>query len=275
MDNLYSREEIYPKAPPPMDAPPPPPSPQRSYYDTSTPVIIHYSDICPSPATRQGKRTVDLGVMLTGGNSSLTPESNVPTTSSYTWFRGDASIRPNVGESNAAIGEASLREALWRGRILNIITCSLALILQIPQFLGNLLWVRPARTILGLYLAVFCSILLVFETGCYGKIWIKTYLGVFHHPLGRSWILFLMGGLAIGQGGFLDPTVWLGIIFVISSIYTLVTYIWYPEYRRRIAEQEGQENRDPIVETNVHDRFWAQPREATALLSAVLDARVK
>lgn len=186
------------------------------------------------------------------------------------WFRGDATLRPNIGESNAAIGEASLRESLWKGQVINVVACTFAILLQFLDFIGNVLFLHPAKTVLGLYLALFSILLLCFETGL-GRDFVRRQLGLVHHPIGRSFLLLLMGGLAIGQGGILD--ILLGVVFLGSSIYTIVTFCWYPAYRRRIAQDGGEEERRSILAT-ARDHFWANPVEATSLLQKAIVANV-
>jgi hypothetical protein len=242
--------------------------------------IIHYYET--SPASIQAKRTVPFvppsDTRGTGGlplpfsqqqqnqqqQSTLSSYySKIPTT--FSSFRGDATVRPNIGESNAAIGEASLKESLWKGRLLNIVACSVAIVWQVlHSIIGNVLFLHPARTVLGMYLTLFSILILSFETGLVvvGQDLVRQQFGLLYHPLGRSFLLLQMSGLAIGQGGIVD--ILLGIVFLGSSVYTMITFCWYPAYRRRIAAGEEEERQSILV--TARDRFWANPAEATSLL---------
>jgi hypothetical protein len=239
---------LTPQAPPPAVPPPPPPA-----YGT-VPTIHHYEDyVEPSPATRQGKR----GITISTGSlqDPITPLHS---------GRGDASLRPNIGETNAALGEESLRESLHKLRLLNIIACSLALLLEIPNLLGNVFTLQPARAVLGIYLSFFALLLCGYELDMVLTEKIELYFGLLYHPVGRSFVLMLMGGLAIGQNGILDLL--LGLVFIWSSLYTLTTFCWYPEYRRRTEQR-----RDLYEEANeaVAVQTWAHPDkvgEAVSLL---------
>ena len=123
----------------------------------------------------------------------------------------------------------------------------------------------PARTVLGVYLSIFSIVLLTYESGFeQGRDFLRHQFGFIHHPLGRSFLLLQMSGLAIGQGGILE--ILLGLVFLGSSIHTSVTFCWYPEYRRRIGQEGGDEERNSILVV-ARDHFWANPiDEASSLL---------
>ena len=260
-------KRFLPQAPPPAAPPPSLPascessrasSPQANadgYHTFGSPTIVNYYET--SPASRQGKRVLPVNNL-----SETTPTIQLFST------RGDANIRPNIGESNAAIGQDSLRESLWKGRIVNLVAAVLALLFEIPNFLGHVFLLHPARAVLGIYLTMFALLLLCFEAGL-GRDFIRQQFGLLHHPIGRAFILLQMGGLAMGQGGILD--VLLGSVFLMSSIYTMVTYCWYPEYRRRTAE-EGEERDSLLGQARSH--IWANPAEAASLLQKAMETDV-
>jgi hypothetical protein len=168
-------------------------------------------------------------------------------------YRGDAKSRPNIGESNADIGEASLRESLCRGRFVNMVAAAVAILFEIPNLFAHTFLLHPARAVLGMYLTMFALLLLCFEAGL-GRDFIRQQFGLLYHPIGRSFILLQMGGLAIGQGGILDGL--LGCAFLASSLYTIVTFCWYPEYRRRAA-QESEETEPLLGQARSHK--WINP----------------
>lgn len=295
IDVRDNRQILQPHAPPPS-APPPPLPESANNSRSSSPIqqqqqhaystfgsqqqqlppgitIVNYN-YESSPASKQGKRTVSFPPDANGLGPQLEHPSNTTVSNnnnnSLSWFRGDATLRPNIGESNAAVGEASLRESLWKGQVVNVVACTFAILLQFLDFIRNVLFLHPARTVLGMYLALFSMLVLCFETGL-GRDIVRRQLGLLHHPIGRSFILLLMSGLAIGQAGILD--ILLGIVFFWSSVYTIVTFCWYPAYRRRISQDGGEEERRSILVT-ARDHFWANPAEATSLLQKAIVTRV-
>lgn len=268
IDYGSSDSRFMPQAPPPAAPPPPPPEPPttttRNDYSAIknplSPNVINYDDyVEPSPASRRAKRIPTQAI----GSATLPQED--PSIRLFASTLGDTNIRPNTGESNAAVGEESLQESLWKGRVVNIAACTVALLLEIPNLLGHVFRIHPARAVLGLYLSFFSLLLLGYEIDMFGRNQIRQYFGLLHHPVGRSFVVFLMGGLAIGQGGIFDLLV--GIVFVWSALYNLVTYIWYPQYRQRTSLEE---ERQSLFEQAKQNHAWADPEqhvgEAVSLL---------
>mmetsp|Transcript_13170 Transcript_13170/g.15076 ORF Transcript_13170/g.15076 Transcript_13170/m.15076 type:complete len:251 (+) Transcript_13170:63-815(+) len=226
-------------------------------YGAMTPGIVNYRDETPSNTPARGESTENYG---------LPPrDSSLYSGEGKNQFSGTMLLQPNIGESNAAIGEDSLRESLRKIRLINLSACALVIILEIPNFLGNVFFLKPARAILGIYLTLFAILLCGYELDMLFSEQIELYFGILYHPIGRSAIIFLMGGLAIGQGGILDFL--LGFVFIGSAVYTVVTYIWYPEYRRRTEERP--ELFDEIKGAEVLTRVGAKPAgENLSLLKA-------
>mmetsp|Transcript_22283 Transcript_22283/g.33693 ORF Transcript_22283/g.33693 Transcript_22283/m.33693 type:complete len:240 (+) Transcript_22283:104-823(+) len=222
-------------------------------YGAVAPGVVHFYDEKGLP--KQGLPTEDYGL----------PSMNLKVESSKEHDDTGQLILPNIGELNAAVGEDSLRETLQKMRLLNLVACTMALLLEIPDFLGHVFRLHPARAILGLYLSFFAIILFGYELNMFLAEQIERYFGILYHPIGRSFLLLMMGGLSVGQGGILNYL--LGAIFVFSAVYTTLTFIWYPEYRRRTAER-------PDLYEEVHgsvglDRSWAKPAgETIALLKS-------
>lgn len=235
-------DDFRPMAPPPA-APPPPPPP--SYGSTPTTPFspnanVYDSHIEESPATRQAKRGL--------------PPDEGPISS----FRGDTSLRPNIGSSNAAIGEESLRESMWKMRLVNLTACVLALLSEIPNFMGKVFTINLPGAVLGGYLTFFALLLLGYELDMWGADRIKEYFGLLHHPIGRAFVLLLMGGLSVGQGGIINFV--LGAVFLWSSGYTFTTFVWFPEYRRKFYNSEERES---LVNEALKNNTWATPENIT------------
>eukprot|EP00978_Attheya_sp_CCMP212_P035372 scaffold153640_cov52-Attheya_sp.AAC.2 len=163
---------------------------------------------------------------------------------------GDASLSPNRGISNSSLGAGTaLPELIWRIRVLNLASCTLALLLEIPSFiLGNLL--NPAKMVLGGYLIFFSGLLCCFElhTPVLSQM-IKDNFGVLYNPIGRAIFLFLMGGLSIGQGGLLH---WLvGLLLLGNGGYTGYVTMRYPEYRKLHEQDESSSSQPPARASSV------------------------
>mmetsp|Transcript_23055 Transcript_23055/g.34039 ORF Transcript_23055/g.34039 Transcript_23055/m.34039 type:complete len:240 (+) Transcript_23055:78-797(+) len=227
-------------------------------YGAVTPGIVHFYDEMGSP--KQGLPTEDYG--LPSVNLKFESPRGVQTCSQL--------IQPNIGESNAAVGEDSLRETLQKIRLLNILACVMAFLLEIPDFLGHMFRLHPARAVLGIYLSFFSVLLFGYELDMVLAEEIERYFGILYHPIGRSVIILMMGGLSIGQEGILDYL--LGAIFIFSAIYTILTYIWYAEYRRRTAERPDLYEK---VQGSVNvDRNWAKPAgETMSLLKSAMQLK--
>eukprot|EP00549_Striatella_unipunctata_P026151 CAMPEP_0118691276 /NCGR_PEP_ID=MMETSP0800-20121206/10586_1 /TAXON_ID=210618 ORGANISM="Striatella unipunctata, Strain CCMP2910" /NCGR_SAMPLE_ID=MMETSP0800 /ASSEMBLY_ACC=CAM_ASM_000638 /LENGTH=191 /DNA_ID=CAMNT_0006589029 /DNA_START=138 /DNA_END=713 /DNA_ORIENTATION=- len=163
----------------------------------------------------------------------------------------------NVGQSNSLEGRGHvLSEIIFRMRIINI-TCSvLALLLELPSLIGDL-FVNPGRMVLGGYLSFFALILCCFElnTPTIQKP-LEDKFGLIMHPLGRSFFLFLMGGLCLGQGGLQAI---LGFVLMGNAIYTTYVFLRYPDYRKMHEEQ-------PDLVSNAADKVarfaWANPQKS-------------
>jgi hypothetical protein len=184
-------------------------------------------------------------------------------TSSY---RGDATLRPNTGEINSAEGEA-LNERLHRLQVMIVSTCIVAMLLEIPVFLGNALTLHPSRAILGIYL-IFFSLLLGLQqvhTPYISEI-LRHNVGILFHPLGKSMYLFLLGGLCIGQA-------WVGMyvvggIFWWISLEMIYSFVKYPHYRRQFDEQH-QDDLWAAAKNQASRYSWASPETIGLLQSGI------
>jgi len=216
-----------PPAPMPARPPPLPPS-VASNYQSTKPTIINYQT------------------------------SNTPL--SHSSFRGDVSIQPNTGHTNSADGD-SFVESVWKMRVANMIACALALLLEIPNFLGHVFALQPAKAVLGVYLSFFAGLLCCFE---FHNPWVDKIIdeqcGILRHPIGRSFILLLMSGLAMGQATIVDFI--LGLVFLANAIFTVVAFIRYPEYRRQTEEQPDLFQ---AAKTRARQYAWANPEKVTNL----------
>jgi len=148
-------------------------------------------------------------------------------------MRGDASIRPNTGNSNQSAGDplGSLQEITSFLRWTTIATTGAAIVWEGFSFplrlIGSFL-TDPAQVVLGVYLGFFC--LLIFSAEFNNKSLMDNF-GFLYYPLSRGFVLLMMGGMCLG---ILDQW-WeslLGLAFGAVGIGYIYTYIKYPEYRR-------------------------------------------
>jgi COPI associated protein len=189
---------------------------------------------------------------------------------SFLGFRGDSLIQPNTGQTNSADGDSFI-ESVWKMRVANLIACTLAIIFEIPNFLGHVFSLQPARAVLGIYLSFFAGLLCCFEfhNPRIDKI-IQDQCGILNHPVGRSCLLLLMGGLAIGQTTILD--ILLGLVFVANAIVTIIAFIRYPEYRRQTEEQTDIFQ---VASSRARQYAWANPEKLQSLVGGEGEALMK
>lgn len=182
-------------------------------------------------------------------------------------FGGDASVRPNVGEANSADGDA-LPEFLMKLRVANLAGCILSILLEIPAFLGHFLLLKWDQAVLGIYLMVFCLVLICYEIHTPAIATpLQDYFGLLYHPLGRALYLILLGGLCVGQSWI--PLVVVGVLFWLSAGGTLYAFIKFPRYRRMFQDEHPKD-----LWMVARSRYtWARP-EQEGLLDSVVQAAV-
>jgi len=115
-------------------------------------------------------------------------------------------------------------------RVTSLLTCTAGLVLIVPTILSQATSLRPARFILCIYLTFFSGLVCCFEIhNSYIDHLIEDSFGLLYNPVGRVCLLFMMGGMAVGQGGL---TTILGGFFYFLSLWTLVMYAIFPDYRQ-------------------------------------------
>ena len=188
------------------------------------------------------------------------------TTTTAHHYRGDASVRPNTGQVNSPDGGDALNERVWKLQIVNLTTCVVAILLEIPAVLGHFLTLHPARAVLGAYLVIFSALLALYElhTPRISRT-LHDNLGILVHPLGRSLYLLLLGGLCLGQGWL--PLDVVGIVFWTTALQTLYCYVKFPQYRRvhdsdAADEHYGDEQDLWLAARTRATRYaWARPEQ--------------
>jgi hypothetical protein len=190
-------------------------------------------------------------------SGSRTYSSSLPVGSSTT-MRGDASLRPNTGQTNDAWGGiGSLTEIASQLRWYTVGTCVTAVLWEGFAFPSRLLietWVFPAKTVLGGYLAVFCILFLGVDLG-----WkLQDTIGILYHPLGRGFLLLFMASMCFG----ILASWWeslLGIAFLGCGGMYIYAYCSYPEYRRWQSYEENTMWQDVKDAMKQRSHGWADP----------------
>lgn len=242
MNNYYNQRLGPHQSPPPASAPPHPPI--EDYGTQPFPVnsvnLEEFSYQNPhGRETRPGlvpKVSEDYGLSSSYLSESrdrgyLKPPvdgANLPN------MRGDASIRPNTGNSNQSAGDplGSLQEITTFLRWTTIVSTGAAIVWEFfafpPRLIGVFFLSDPSQVVLGAYLAFFCLLVLGAE---FNSPVLKDNFGFLYYPLSRGFILLLMSGMCLGV-----LNLWweylLGLAFGAVGIGYVYTYIKYPEYRR-------------------------------------------
>jgi hypothetical protein len=280
------RDPLAPDVPPPASAPPPPPSQSDEEHVNSQHVpllcqsyqqqqqlpdqLIPPSDPINSrkfnstgfPPSRAAQ--VPNITHYDGGAYEEDYSTNWLQNSSGSMLRGDAAIQPNTGLKNSALGDGTaLVEIVWKLRWINIIASTLAIMSEIFGIIFKLF--DPAKAVLAGYLTFFSLMLLTYETRFpeLEKI-VKDNFGLLCHPIGRALFLILLSSLAVGQWTLMD--VLIGITFFGNAMYTIHTFIFYPEYRRLHEEEEIQTN--GTESTWWSRKSWATPDFASSTVIA-------
>jgi hypothetical protein len=205
------------------------------------------------------------GVGDFGLGGSRTYSSSHPGGSSST-LRGDASLRPNTGQTNDAWGGiGSLTEIASQLRWYTVGTCVTAVLWEGFAFPSRLLietWVYPAKTVLGGYLAVFCILFLGVDLG-----WkLQDTIGILYHPLGRGFLLLFMASMCFG----ILASWWeslLGIAFLGCGGMYIYAYCSYPEYRRWQSYEENTMWQDVKDAMKQRSHGWADPDAVVSVAS--------
>ena len=185
-------------------------------------------------------------------------------------MRGDASLRPNTGNSNQSAGDAlgSLQEITTFLRWMTICSTCAAVIWEgfaFPLRLISAFFTDPSQAVLGGYLGFFCLLML---GGEFNNKDLKDNFGFLYFPLSRGMVLLMMSGMCLG---ILDKW-WeslLGLAFGCSGIGYIYAYIKYPEYRRwqHYNERMPTAWRELKMYWNNQERIntasWADPRNST------------
>jgi hypothetical protein len=196
-------------------------------------------------------------------NNNCIPPSNGDSQYNLPMMRGDTTIRPNTGNTNQEIGTmGSLREITSTLRWATIGTTITAICWEGFAFparlLGSILF-DPAKVVLGVYLGIFCLLVLGVELNAP----LRDNFGFLYNPLTRGFILLMMSSMCFG----ILKSWWesiLGLAFIVCGLAYIIVYIRYPEYRRwedynATRPSVWNETRQYWMGSNVRTSVWATP----------------
>ena len=193
--------------------------------------------------------------------------------------QGDASLRPNTGNSNQEAGAlGSLQEITSFLRWTTIVSTGAAIVWEFfafpPRLIAVFFLANPSLVVLGAYLFFFSLLILGAELNHPA---LKENFGFLYYPLSRGFVLLLMSGMCLG---ILDKW-WeslLGIAFGVVGIGYVSTYIRYPEYRRwnhyneRLPTAWQEAKMYWYGDNSVRTASWADPRSGTIIAPTIAQA---
>ncbi|CAJ1966563.1 unnamed protein product [Cylindrotheca closterium] len=121
---------------------------------------------------------------------------------------------------------------------------------------------NSARVILAAYLGVFALMILGVELNAP----MKDSFGILYHPIGRSFLLFLMSSMCLG----LLEAWWeaaLGMCYLICGSGYVYAYFRYPEYQRWDDCNESQVWANMRTAIRRRTNPWANPNGRSNLAS--------
>ena len=258
------KQRLEPHAQPPSSAPPPPPLNDPSYYQTSS--YQHNPDFVREHASEFSHAAPI--PRITHYNDYADSASYYSYASSFRQYfspRGDASLRPNIGETNSydyALCGISLRELLDQIRLANIVACSFSLLTVLLSWLLHLLTFQWSKLVLECYLAFLASLLLMKELLSIWKIeavdhFLRDQFGILYRPLGRSMVLFLLSTLCFGTAGSNILLYMNGLVYLVSGTVLLIAYFMYQDLRRDEEEENDSRTSNGDRQLNFATQSWS------------------
>jgi hypothetical protein len=164
-------------------------------------------------------------------------------------FRGDASLRPNVGRTNSyeyALFGWTLEELVSNLRIANLGATFCTLVWVLVSWLPKLLFLQLYQLILLGYLAILTTSLFLVEVMGYYRQQLsdnhgsthtsvmeerlRDQLGLLFHPAGKAAYLFFLAILCWAMDGLTLGLI--GAVYACSALGYVYAFNMYPEFRR-------------------------------------------
>lgn len=248
----------YMSSAPPAAAPPPPPpssegsSAHVSYINRHDDENDQLHDPLLTPQSYQRGGSINSNHSRAAAPPVIRhyPDATLEDPRSFFVVRGDASLRPNTGETNSydtAMFGLALHELLEHIRIANIVSSLASISLLLVSWVWKLLTGQVSRLVLSCYLAFLASLLLLVELI---GIWhvasvddfLKQNFGLLRHPVGRVIYIVLLSTLCFSIGGWFYWVV--GGLYLATAAVLLYAWSIYPELRRPF---EGEDDDDEEV----------------------------
>lgn len=170
-------------------------------------------------------------------------------------FRGDASLRPNIGLTNSyeyALFGWTLPQLVVNLRKVNLIATALTLLWVLTSWLRKALLLKLAHLVLLCYLAILSlALFLVDIMGFYRtqlsergimtnsthtfvmEERVRDQLGLLYHPGGKAFYLFFLSVLCGSLGDLMLRLI--ALLYLFSAFGYVYAYNMYPEFRREEA----------------------------------------
>jgi hypothetical protein len=274
---------MLPIAAPP--AAPPPPPPPSDYSDNQSIRSSNLSEASPYQTATKGSNKNIFPVIT---NYGLSPQHHFyasngneihssyqdhdPNESEHNRIhrsKGDVNLRPNTGNTNQESGvliPGSLREIASSLRWMTIVTTVTAILWEgfaLPmRIITGIL--EPSKLVLGMYLGVFCILLLGVELKTSFSPRLRDNFGFLYNPMTRGFVLVIMSSMCFS----LLKSWWecvLGVAFFIVGVGYIYTYVKYSEYRRW---QDYNENAMTASWQDVR-QYWMRSEHGNGRLSSV------
>lgn len=178
---------------------------------------------------------------------------------------GDASLRPNTGETNSydtAIFGLALHELLENLRMANIVAAVVSMAALLASWLLRLLTGEIGKLVLAGYLAFFSFVLLLVEMLSIWNVqsvnlFLKDNFGMLRHPVGKTVFIYLLSTICFGIGGVTELLV--GGIYFCSASLLLWTWCFYPEFRRPFEQEDREEDQPtrPVASEKTFSQSWS------------------
>lgn len=161
---------------------------------------------------------------------------------------GDASLRPNTGETNSydtALFGLALHELLENLRLANIIAAVASMGSLLASWFLRLVTAQLGKLVLAGYLAFLSFVLLMVEMLSIFHVAsidarLKENFGLLRHPMGKTMFIYLLATLCWGIGGLMEMII--GVVYFLSATVLFTAWVTYPEFRRPFEDEDKEED---------------------------------
>jgi hypothetical protein len=231
--------------------PPPPPLAAESSYQHSGGRRSHNNHDDSSSTTSGSGRRAQTPVIRYEDELEHDQPPGYDNSTGLNSFRGDASLRPNVGRTNSyeyALFGWTLEELVGNLRIANLAATFCTLLWVLFSWVGKLLFLQLHQLVLLGYLAILTASLFLVEVMGYYRQQLSSrgdlgsthtsvmeerlrdQLGLLFHPAGKAAYLFFLAILCWAMDGLMLGLI--GGVYACSALGYVYAFNTYPEFRR-------------------------------------------